>query len=171
MQLGGTVLVIEPERPVHARQGGQQCAVDELELVGKVGEPGVVPGGGDLASEFEENLPEQLGIENGLRLGETAQAYWAGADVLLNPREVARRAEAAHGIDHWIEQTEEKEAEVVGLEQFAFGAPREFFDCGSCALRLGESDTKFIEKLAAGELLLIDLVFCPGHGSRKAGNT
>jgi len=83
MQLGGAVLVIEPERPVHTRQGGQQCAVDELEVVGKVGEPGVAPGGGDLASEFEENLPEQLGIENALRLGEATQAYWAGADVLF----------------------------------------------------------------------------------------
>ena len=71
-------------------------------------EPGIAPRGGDFAGELEEHLFEQFGVENSLRFGEPAQTHRPGADVLLHSLEVTRRAKATHGIDHRIEQAEEK---------------------------------------------------------------
>ena len=62
---------------MHPRQGGQQGAVFEFELVGKVDEPGIAPRGGNFAGELEEHLFEQFGVENSLCFGETTQTYLA----------------------------------------------------------------------------------------------
>ena len=125
--------------------------------------PGIAPRGGDFAGELEEHLFEQFGFKNSLRFGETAQTHGLGADVLLHSLEMTRRAKATHGIDHRIEQAEEKETEVVRFQQFTFWAAGLFRDFASLGLRFSETGAEIVEKLPTGKLFLIDLVLRSGH--------
>lgn len=68
MQLGGAVLIVEPECPMHAWQGGQQRAVHELEFVGERGEPRIAPRSLVFFHQIEEDPFAQFGIEHSLRL-------------------------------------------------------------------------------------------------------
>ena len=80
---------------------------------------------------------------------------------------MTRRAKTAHGIDHRIEQAEEKETEIVGLQQFAFRATGLFRNLGCCGLHFGETLAEIIEKLPVGKHFLVDLIPRQRHGVGK----
>jgi hypothetical protein len=76
---------------------------------------------------------------------------------------MTRPAKAAHGIDYRIEQTEEEETEIVGLQQFAFGTTGPFFAYGGSRLRFGEPLPEVIQQFPAGEVLFVDLSLGAAH--------
>lgn len=95
MQLGGAALIVEPECPVHARQGWQQRAVHELEFVRKRGETGVAPRSLVFSHKIEEKTFEQFGIEHSLRLGKTAKTHITYTDFVLDTLQMTCRAKDA----------------------------------------------------------------------------
>jgi hypothetical protein len=103
VEFGGAVFLVDPERPVHAREGGHQGSVHQFELVGELGKARIAPSCFDFPGHIKKHLPEQLRIEDALPLREAAKAHLPAADILLHPLEMANRAEAAHAVEHRVE--------------------------------------------------------------------
>ena len=172
MQLGGAVGVVEPQCPVHARQGGQQGAVDELEALGKRSEAGVTPSRVDFPGEIQEDLLEDFGIENRLGFREAAEADLSTGDFFLHAFQMAGGTEAAHAIDDWIEQPEEHEAEIILFEQEPFGTAGLGFGWrGICRVDLCESPTEIVQQLPTAELFFVDFSIGAAHTRSESEST
>ncbi len=80
--------------------------------------------------------------------------------MLLHPLEMAGRADAAHAVEHRVEQPEKHEAEVIVIKEEPFGAAG-VFPGGSGRRRhrfanLGKLLPEIIKQLPGGELFLVD---------------
>lgn len=99
-----------PECPGHPRQHPPHRAVDDAPppgaAAGQLGRVG-------LGRQPLEDRLEQLRGHHRLRRAETAQADGAAAHFALHPRQRAGLAQAAHRLDHRIEQPEQRQAQVL----------------------------------------------------------
>src|SRR5437868_632751 len=63
-------------------------------------------------------------IDQRLSLRKGAQTHGAATDVPLNTLELAGRTQSPHGLNHGIEQAQEKEREVLSVFELALGIPK-----------------------------------------------
>ena len=123
MQFDAPALAAPPrtiERPTHARQRSPQGPV--VSHPAPPLEPGIGRSGPvDLRRQIQEDSLQQFRVQQVLRFGKTAQAHRTRANVLPYPLEMAGRAEGAHRSHDRVEQAEEVQAQVIGVEQPPFG--------------------------------------------------
>ena len=135
VHLGGAVLVIDPQRPGHLGQSGQEAAIDGGEALEGFGLFALHDREG-LLGQVADDVAEQLGIEDSARFAERAQGGTFAAQQLLHFRELTSLLDAAEAGEDWIEEVQQHQRGVLIEMEFAIAG----------AIALGRVVVKSIEK-------------------------
>ena len=123
------------ERPRHAGQRGEERAVARHPALGaQAGREGAQIG--QLAGEAGEEIFQQGGVEQMLRLREAAEAHFGHAHFLLHAGQPAGRDDAAHGACDGVGEAEQEKAQVIAEGQAPLGVGEGAVE-GRLALRDG----------------------------------
>jgi hypothetical protein len=116
MHLGGPMLLVLPQGPGHARQGGQEAAIDRNEL-GQGGLLGQRQVRAQAGSQRGQDFVQQGRVEDVGCFTEGTQGRRAEPEALLHVGQGRRLLQAAQAGHHRIKKVQQQQAGILIIEQ------------------------------------------------------
>ena len=160
------VLVVQPQRPGHARQGGQQGAIDGRQLFQGL-HFGRWDTGRDVRGQLGDDFLEGVGVEDAGGFAEAAQGGGTDAEAFLDLVQEGGLLEAAQAGKDGVEEVEQQQGGVLVKEELPIAGP---VAVGADFVEAFEQRRQQLEILEALEVLGRDLGFFLGrHGGVLLG--
>jgi len=116
MHLGGPMLVVLPQGPGHARQGGQEAAIDGDQR-GQRFLLGQWQGRAQLGAQRDQHLVQQRRIKDVGRFTQGTQGRPADPETLLHLGQRRRLLQAAQAGHHRVKKVQQQQAGILIVEQ------------------------------------------------------